>query len=268
MKGGDSDVGWQESRPGEIRAVEVGDLAHARTRGFVARVSAALDVLREAAAIGPLGVSYSGGKDSTVLLDLVRQVAPDAPAAFFDSGCEYPGTYEMVAHYGAQVIEPQMSLIEMCKYGGYWGHPTPVDPDATFDFFSYLVAEPSARFVAEHGLRVLCMGLRGQESKGRGLSARRRGTLYQVKTGLWHCCPLAFWGDADIWAYIAARGLRYNPAYDKMARAGVPRRQWRVGILLGVTRPGLQERYGWLRQIEPEVFYRLAADFPKILRYT
>ncbi len=252
-----------------MKAIGPGDLAHARVRGFQARVARALAVIETAARLGRIGVSYSGGKDSTVTLHLVRQVQPDAPAAFFDSGCEYPGTYEMVEHYAATTILPQMTLVEMCKYGGYWGYPTPTDAQAEFDFFSFLVAEPSARFVEACGIDVLAMGLRGQESAGRRISARRNGVLYQVRsTGLWHLCPLADWSGNDVWAYIASRGLRYNPAYDRMAELGVPRRQWRVGMLLGMTKPGLQERYGWLRQAYPELFYRLAQDFPKILGYT
>lgn len=38
-------------------------------------------------------VAFSGGKDSLVVLDLVRQVAPETPVAFFDSGLEFPETY-------------------------------------------------------------------------------------------------------------------------------------------------------------------------------
>ena len=35
-------------------------------------------------------VSFSGGKDSTVLLDIVRKNYPDIPAVFMDTGLEYP----------------------------------------------------------------------------------------------------------------------------------------------------------------------------------
>lgn len=41
-------------------------------------------------------VSFSGGKDSTVLLDLVRRVFPETPAVFCDTGLEYPEIRDFV----------------------------------------------------------------------------------------------------------------------------------------------------------------------------
>lgn len=38
---------------------------------------------------GKVYVSFSGGKDSAVLLDLARRAAPEIPAAFVDTGLEY-----------------------------------------------------------------------------------------------------------------------------------------------------------------------------------
>jgi len=250
-------------------AISPGDLAHARTAAFQRRAERARQVISQAADLGRLGISYSGGKDSTVVLHLVREIVPDAPAAFYDSGLEYPGTYEMDQYYGVETIRPEMSLADMCRYGGYWGHPNPTDPEAEFDFFSFLVAEPSWRFITKYGLRVMTMGLRAQESKGRQLSAQRRGELYYIKVrDMWHCCPLAVWTEDDVWAYIASRGLRYNPAYDKMAQLGIPRQRWRVGMLLGLVRPGLEDRYAWLRRMEPEIWNRLIREFPRIADFT
>lgn len=39
---------------------------------------------------GAVYISFSGGKDSTVLLDLVRRIYPNIPAVFCDTGLEYP----------------------------------------------------------------------------------------------------------------------------------------------------------------------------------
>lgn len=45
---------------------------------------------------GKVAVSFSGGKDSTVLLDLARRAFPDIPAVFVDTGLEYPEIREFV----------------------------------------------------------------------------------------------------------------------------------------------------------------------------
>lgn len=39
---------------------------------------------------GKVYISFSGGKDSTVLLDLTRRIYPDVEAVFVDTGLEYP----------------------------------------------------------------------------------------------------------------------------------------------------------------------------------
>jgi len=44
---------------------------------------------------GNISVSYSGGKDSSVLLHLVRKIFPEVPAVFCNTGLEYP---EIISH--------------------------------------------------------------------------------------------------------------------------------------------------------------------------
>ena len=38
---------------------------------------------------GQVFVAFSGGKDSTVLLDMVRRIYPEVPAVFANTGQEY-----------------------------------------------------------------------------------------------------------------------------------------------------------------------------------
>lgn len=252
-----------------MTALSLADRVYARSPAFRRRVDRALATIEAHVEAGhTIGVSYSGGKDSTVLLDLVRRVAPDAPAAFYDSGCELRTTYEMIEHYGVEVIEPEATLEEMCRAGGYWGYRgEDADLELEFDFMYWLVTEPATRFRVKYGLSTLAVGLRAGESAGRRASARSRGEVYPVKNQGWRLCPLAFWSDDDVWAYIADRELRYNAAYDKMAELGMPRKEWRVSCLLGASAAGLG-RYAMLRQIDPSAYNRLASTFPMIARYT
>jgi phosphoadenosine phosphosulfate reductase len=41
-------------------------------------------------------VAFSGGKDSTVVLDLARRADPHVPVCFFDSGLEFPETIDHI----------------------------------------------------------------------------------------------------------------------------------------------------------------------------
>ena len=65
-------------------------------------------------------VAFSGGKDSTVLLDLVRRVFPDVPAVFIDTGLEYPEVKEFVkSHDNVEVIRPKKTFRQVIEEFGY-----------------------------------------------------------------------------------------------------------------------------------------------------
>lgn len=69
---------------------------------------------------GQAYVSFSGGKDSTVLLDLVRKIYPDVPAVFSDTGLEFPELREFVlTTSNLRVVQPTMNFVEVIKRYGY-----------------------------------------------------------------------------------------------------------------------------------------------------
>lgn len=69
---------------------------------------------------GNVYVSFSGGKDSTVLLDLARRIYPDIPAVFVDTGLEYPEIREFVKSIDSVTwLRPKMNFRKVIETYGY-----------------------------------------------------------------------------------------------------------------------------------------------------
>lgn len=65
-------------------------------------------------------VSFSGGKDSTVLLHIVREMYPDIEAVFVNTGLEYPEIQKFVKTFdNVTIIRPKMRFDEVIKKYGY-----------------------------------------------------------------------------------------------------------------------------------------------------
>lgn len=68
---------------------------------------------------GKVYISFSGGKDSTVLLDLARRIYPDIEAVYIDTGLEYPELRDFVKTIdNVTWIKPEMNFKQVIgKYG-------------------------------------------------------------------------------------------------------------------------------------------------------
>ena len=69
---------------------------------------------------GNVCVSFSGGKDSTVLLHLVRTMFPDVKAVFSNTGLEYPEIRQFAtSRPNVDVVNPSMRFDEVISTYGY-----------------------------------------------------------------------------------------------------------------------------------------------------
>lgn len=65
-------------------------------------------------------VSFSGGKDSTVLLDIVRKLYPDVLAVYVDTGLEYPEIREFVKSFdNVEWLKPKKNFRQVITEYGY-----------------------------------------------------------------------------------------------------------------------------------------------------
>lgn len=223
-------------------------------------------------------LAFSGGIDSTVLLDLIRQAGHRLPVLWGDDGWDYPDTLTFLvateARYDFRLtrIRSRNPWRDWCEEMGRpdlcddpaaleaWGNPR--EWDGTWHTLT--------RDAPSHGYTGVFLGMLAKESRSRGYALRGgHKPLYQVKSeaNIWHCSPLAAWEKRDVWAYVVSRNLPYNPVYDKLAALGVPLERRRVAALtcFRTAQYGsiVQLRHGW-----PDLYAQLSALFPGVRAYS
>lgn len=249
------------------KAITKYDLLRSRTRQFKSLLDKTIGVCSEHIERYKMGISFSGGKDSVVMINIMQNIDPELRAGFYDSGLEYDETYDIIKHYNCDTIIPEYSMIEMLHHTGWGGCEKTMEGNVEFDYTGFLVYEPAKRFCDYYGFDTIAIGLRANESKGRLMNFKFRGFHYPVIDEPDRFLPMSLWKEDDIWAYIAMSECVYNPIYDLMTEYGIPRNEQRVSTLIGAKGTNLG-RMTRLRMIKPKLFNRLATEFPLLLRQT
>ena len=196
-------------------------------------------------------ISFSGGKDSTVLLDLVRSEYPNIEAVFVDTGLEYPEIKQFVKSFdNVKILRPKMSFKQVIEKYGYPmvskeqaryiedirnGSPymkirrLEGDDKGRFKLskkYRYLInapfnisnkccdvmkKEPVKRYEKETGKKPI-IGTMADESILRMQSYMKNGcNAFDSKRPL--STPLGFWKQQDILEYIYTNKLDIAPVY-------------------------------------------------------
>jgi phosphoadenosine phosphosulfate reductase len=157
-----------------------------------------------------LTCSFSG-PSGMVLLDMVARLKRATPVIFLDTDLLFPETYALVEtvtqRYGVAIERrrPALTLDEQARQHG----PRLYDRDPDRCCAIRKVA-PLAEVLRPYDAWI--SGIRRDQSATR---AATELVQWNARHGLLKLNPLAFWTEREVWSYIFAHEVPYNPLLDR-----------------------------------------------------
>lgn len=184
-------------------------------------------------------VSFSGGKDSTVLLHIVRQMYPDIEAVFVNTGLEFPEIQSFVKTFeNTTIIRPKMQFNEVIRKYGY-----PFIGNKQADTIS---GAKSQLDKGVYSLRLMELGVSIEEAKQMGLRLpseemlkRYTATCEKSKFTMPNYKPLLF-VDFDISPYCC-NVMKKAPMHEFEKKSG------KVPITAQTTEESMIREVAWLK---------------------
>lgn len=240
---------------------------------------------------GQVYISFSGGKDSTALLHLVRSLYPEVPAVFINTGLEYPQVVQFVREQeNITWLMPTLSFKEVL---GKYGYPV-VSKEVSQKVYELRTTKSEVlrrirlqgdekgngklsskwHFLAEAPFpisgkccdimkknpakryekserRFPITGMMAQDSSLRAVNYIRNG-CNSFDSKRFTSTPIAFWTTEDVWSYIRENKLSYSSFYD----TNKSRSTGCMFCPLGVQNEHGKNRFQYLKE-----------QYPKLHRY-
>lgn len=222
-------------------------------------------------------VAWSGGKDSTVVVHLARQVHPQIPVVFYDCGLDFPDTSTYLAELTSawdlnlHIIPTDPDLLTLLIATGSFDPAAPTRA-LGIDVRHTLIGAPAAIAHERFGPGNL-WGVRSAESPQRAqLYATQRangeaGGIVGRVDGSTTYGPIWNWTTNQVFEYCAGAEIPLNPVYATMAALGAPEHLIRVDAMIDPQRLD-NGHITYLAQGWPDEFVRLTAVLPRLADYT
>ena len=166
------------------------------------KVEQSLKLIQLAGADGEVvEVSYSGGKDSDVILELTKMTGIKYRAIYKNTTIDPPGTLAHVKEAGAEILKPKKTFFDLVREKG-----------APSRFARFCCEE-----LKEYKVLDKCIiGIRKAESTKRAAmySEPTKCRFYgSKKEHVEAFYPILEWSDQDVLDFITERGLKIHPLY-------------------------------------------------------
>lgn len=163
-------------------------------------------------------VSFSGGKDSTVVSDLVRKATgnPSIIHIFGNTTLEFPQTYEYVERFRAtnkrtpmlRAENREQNFFNLCET---FGPPSRTLRWCCTIFKTGFIGEKIKKTFSGRKTVLTFYGIRRSESASR--NTYERSSDGKKITQQLVASPIIDWMDYDIWLYLLTTGIDFNEAY-------------------------------------------------------
>lgn len=246
-------------------------------------------------------VGISGGKDSTIVLELTIRVAKElnrlpVKVYFLDQESEFQATIDYMRRIKNRKSEIDLHWYQMPFLLSNSTSMEKIFLDVWGESNKHLwIHEREEDSIHENNLGVtrffdvidrlsydVCkeqymgfIGLRAQESRKRFMNMcktpiyKNIGWISKSYTpkGIepcFRCYPIYDWQTSDVWKYIGENNLDYNRIYDKMQRIGIAPFSARVSSVIHEMGVHSLET---LQEVEPETYEKLTQRVPGISSY-
>ena len=177
-------------------------------------------------------VAWSGGKDSTLILYLIRQecealgIDPhEIHVEFHNTGVEYPQTIKFIRKL---TTDWDLNLIETRPIKSFWqcvkeyGYPKPksarikdTGKPQMAQCCKFLKEAPALKSLKENGWECIYLGITAVESHQRQIRAVTHGTCYHNKSeNVKKVHPILYWTEQEVWDAHRMFNIPYNTIYD------------------------------------------------------
>lgn len=153
----------------------------------------------------------SFGAEDVVIVDMLQKISPGTDIFYLDTDFHFRETYEtrdrLEQRYGVKFIQVKPELTPEEQAAQYGDELWRSDPNQCCNLRK---VQPLTKFLARYEAWIT--GIRRDQAPTR---ANAKKIEYDTKFGLVKFNPLASWTSEDVWNYIRANDVVYNPLHDQ-----------------------------------------------------